>query len=73
MLAKMPTILLCVLTLGIGACERKGPVERAGEKADHVADTIKNGGEEPTRDKIQDEVDRARDKAADVKDKAEGR
>jgi hypothetical protein len=73
MLAKMPTILLCVLALGIAACERKGPVERTGEKVDHMADTIRNGGEEPMRDKIQGEADRARDKAADAKDKVEGR
>jgi hypothetical protein len=74
MLAKMPTtILLCGLALSSVACERKGPGERAGEKVDHMADTIKNGGEEPTRDKIQDEADRARDRAADAKDKAEGR
>ena len=73
MLAKLPTILLCVLPLGIAACERKGPVERTGEKVDHMADTIRNGGEEPMRDKIQDEADRARDKAADAKDRVEGR
>jgi hypothetical protein len=71
--AKLLTILLCTLALGIAACERKGPIERAGEKVDHAVDTIKNGGEEPTADKIQDEVDRARDKAADAKDKVEGR
>jgi hypothetical protein len=70
---KTPTMLLCALTLAVTACERKGPIEKAGEKADHVIDTIKNGGEEPTADKIQDQVDKARDAAADAKDRAEGK
>jgi len=66
-------LTLCVLALGVSACEKKGPVEKAGEKVDHVVDTIKNGGEETTSDKIQDEVDKARDKAADATDKVEGK
>jgi len=66
-------LALCVLALGVSACEKKGPVEKAGEKVDHVVDTIKNGGEETTSDKIQDEVDKARDKAADATDKVEGK
>jgi hypothetical protein len=70
---KMLTIALCALVLGITACEKKGPVEKAGEKVDHVIDTVKNGGEETTADKIQDEVDKARDKAADATDKVEGK
>jgi len=70
---KIWALALCVLALGVGACEKKGPVEKAGEKVDHVVDTIKNGGEETTSDKIQDEVDKARDKAADATDKVEGK
>jgi hypothetical protein len=70
---KILALALCVLALGVGACEKKGPVEKAGEKVDHVVDTIKNGGEETTSDKIQDEVDKARDKAADATDKVEGK
>jgi hypothetical protein len=34
-----------------------------------MIDTVKNGGEEPTGDKIQDQVDKAREKAADIADK----
>lgn len=30
---------IVVLTLGIGACEPKGPAERAGEKADEAAES----------------------------------
>jgi predicted small lipoprotein YifL len=70
---KMLTIVLCALVLGIAACEKKGPIEKAGEKVDHVIDTVKNGGEEPTADKMQDQVDKARDKAAEATDKVEGK
>jgi hypothetical protein len=62
---KTAVVLIGVSLLSISACEKKGPLERAGEKVDHAADTIKNGGEEPTRDKLQDEADKARDKAHD--------
>ena len=52
---------------------RRKALLKTGEKVDHVIDTIKNGGEEPTGDKIQDEVDKARDKAAEATDKVEGK
>jgi MT0933-like antitoxin protein len=70
---KTLTILLCALALAVTACEKKGPIEKAGEKVDHVIDTVKNGGEETTADKIQDQVDKARDKAADATNKVEGK
>jgi hypothetical protein len=70
---KMPAIILAVLALGIGACEKKGPVEKVGEKVDHVVDTVKNGGEETTADKLQNSMDKMRDKAADATDKVEGK
>ncbi|MDB6042798.1 MAG: hypothetical protein JWM63_1349 [Gammaproteobacteria bacterium] len=59
-------LLICVAALGMGACAKKGPMERAGEKVDHVGDTIKNGGSEPMSDKLQDEANKARDKANDA-------
>ena len=59
-------LIVCALALGVTACEKKGPMERAGEKVDHTVDTIKNGGEEPTHDKLQDEADKARDKVNDA-------
>jgi hypothetical protein len=46
--------LVATLTLGIAACEKQGPAERAGEKVDHAVDTIKNGGKEPASDKLED-------------------
>ena len=65
---KWPAIILAVFALGIGACERKGPIEKAGEKVDHIVDTVKNGGEETTADKVQNLGDQVRDKAADATD-----
>jgi len=59
-------LAICALALGVTACEKKGPMEKAGEKIDHTADTIKNGGSEPASDKAQDEVDKARDKINDA-------
>jgi uncharacterized protein YjbJ (UPF0337 family) len=38
-----------------------------------VIDTVKNGGEETTADKLQDQVDKARDAAADATNKVEGK
>ena len=62
-------LLICAVALSVSACAKKGPLERAGEKVDHAADTIKNGGSEPLSDKIQDEADKARDKINEVGDK----
>jgi predicted small lipoprotein YifL len=55
-------LLICAVALSMTACAKKGPLERAGEKVDHVGDTIKNGGSEPMADKLQDDADKARDK-----------
>jgi hypothetical protein len=62
-------LLICAVALSMAACAKKGPLERAGEKVDHAADTIKNGGSEPLSDKMQDEADKARDKINEVGDK----
>lgn len=56
-----------VLTLGVVSCEREGPAERAGEKVDHAVDTLKNGGEEPAKDKLEDAKDNAQDAIDDAK------
>ena len=52
--------------LGVAACEKQGPVERAGEEVDEAVDTIKNGGEESTSNKVDDALDEARDAAEDA-------
>jgi hypothetical protein len=64
--------LACMLSLGLGACEKKGAFEKAGEEVDEAAHTIKNGGKETTADKLDDAGDEVRDgvsdAAKDVKD-----
>lgn len=53
--------------LGLAACEKKGPLEQAGEEVDEAVDTIKNGGEESTANKVDDAVDEAREAVEDKK------
>lgn len=60
--------LLCAMSLGLAACEKKGPLEQAGEEVDEAVDTVKNG-EESTANKVDDTLDEAREAAEDVKDK----
>ena len=54
--------------LGVAACEKQGPIEKAGEEVDEAVDTIKNGGEESTANKVDDALDEARE-AVEDKDK----
>ena len=61
-------VLAAALTLGLSACEKKGPVERAGEEVDEAVDTLKNGGKETTADKLDDAGDNVREAAKDAKD-----
>jgi hypothetical protein len=63
----LPTAL-CTLALLFSACEKKGPMERTGEKVDETVRTLKNGGEKTTGDKVSDAADDVRkgaEKAAD--------
>jgi hypothetical protein len=63
--------LACAVVLGSAAgCDNRGPMEKAGEKVDHTADTIKNGGHEPVGDSIKDDVNKARDKVSDAAEDA---
>jgi predicted small lipoprotein YifL len=52
--------IACALSLGLAACEKKGPLEQAGEEVDEAVDTVKNGGEESTENKVDDAVDELR-------------
>lgn len=61
--------LLAVMSLGLAACERQGPVERAGEEVDEAVDTLRNG-EESTANKVDDTVDEVREGAAEAADEA---
>ena len=53
--------LAATAALGLAACEKQGPIERAGEEVDEAVDTIKNGGEESTANKVDDALDEARE------------
>ena len=61
-------MLAATLSLGMAACDKKGPVEQAGEEVDEAIDTIKNGGKESTSSKVDDAVDEAREGAEDAAD-----
>jgi predicted small lipoprotein YifL len=59
--------LMATAALGLSACEKQGPLEKAGEEVDEAVDTIKNGGEETTSSKVDDAVDEAREVVEDKK------
>lgn len=59
--------LAATAALGLAACEKKGPIEQAGEEVDEAVDTIKNGGEESTANKVDDTLDEAREVVEDPK------
>lgn len=61
-------MLAATICVGMAACEKKGPVEQAGEEVDEAIDTIKNGGKESTSNKVDDAVDEAREGAEDAAD-----
>ena len=61
-------LLAASLAFGLAACEKKGPLEQAGEEIDEAVDTVKNGGEESTANKVDDAIDEAREGANDAAD-----
>jgi predicted small lipoprotein YifL len=61
-------LLSGIVSLGLMACEKKGPLEQAGEEVDEAVDTLKNGGEESTATKVDDAIDEAREGAQDTAD-----
>jgi hypothetical protein len=58
-------VLAATVAIGTAACEKQGPMERAGEEVDEAVDTIKHGGEESTASKVDDALDEARDTVED--------
>lgn len=52
--------LTCTMALGLGACEKKGPLEQAGEEIDEAVDTMKHG-EESAASKLDDAADEVRE------------
>lgn len=47
--------ILVVLTLALAACEREGPMERAGEKADQAVEETKENVEQ-AKEKTEETV-----------------
>jgi hypothetical protein len=45
--------------VGLGGCEKQGPLERAGEEVDEAVETVKDG-RESTATKVDDALDEAR-------------
>ncbi len=64
----MLAALACTLSIGIAGCDRKGPLEQAGEEVDEAIDTMKSGGEESTANKLDDAVDDVREGVDDAAD-----
>ena len=56
---------MSLLALSLTACEKEGPVERAGEEVDEAIDTMKHG-EESTATKADDAMDDMREGAHDA-------
>lgn len=57
-------VALIALILGLGACDREGPAERAGEKADEVVQSAaeafdRKGAAERAGEKMDEMVDQA--------------
>jgi hypothetical protein len=67
MIRLMWVALAAAVAMGLGACEKQGPLEKAGEEVDEAVDTVKNGGEESTATKVDDAIDEAREQAEDAK------
>jgi hypothetical protein len=63
---KLLAALLMTLPLYV-ACEKQGPLERAGEEVDEAIENVKNGGE-TLGNKIDDAIDDVRDGVEDAAD-----
>jgi predicted small lipoprotein YifL len=61
----MKWLMLIPMMMFLVACEKQGPLERAGEEVDEAIQDIKAGGE-TTGNKIDDAIDEARKDLEDV-------
>jgi hypothetical protein len=61
----MKILMGLLLTLSLFACEKQGPLERAGEEIDEAVEDVRAGGE-TTGNKIDDAVDDVRREVEDV-------
>lgn len=62
-------LITCASALALAACEKKGPLEQAGEEIDEAIETVKQG-EEPASAKVDDVMDEAREGVEEMKDEA---
>lgn len=63
----MKWLMLLPIAMFLLACEKQGPVEKAGEEVDEAVQDIKAGGE-TTGNKIDDAIDETR---KDIEDAVE--
>lgn len=63
----MKWLILIPISMFLLACEKQGPLERAGEEIDEAVEDIKAGGE-TTGNKIDDAIDETR---KDIEDAVE--
>ncbi|MGH8645429.1 MAG: hypothetical protein ACREX4_13615 [Gammaproteobacteria bacterium] len=71
----LATLAVIALTLAFGACEREGPAERAGEKADETAERAgeaidSQGPAERAGEKTDEAVEEAGEAIEEAGDKA---
>jgi hypothetical protein len=66
MKVNMKIVYGMILLLPLWACEKQGPLERAGEEVDEAAKDLRNGGE-TTGHKVDDAVDDLRDGVNDAR------
>ena len=57
-LLRLVMVFFMAATLGLSACDSKGPAEKAGEKIDQA---VENAGD--TLEKVGDKIEEAADKA----------
>jgi predicted small lipoprotein YifL len=62
-------LLACGALAVLAGCEKKGPLEQAGEEVDEAVETVKQG-EEPTDAKIDDVMDEAREGVEETQEEA---
>ncbi len=65
MKVNMKIVYGMILLLPLWACEKQGPLERAGEEVDEAVKDVRNGGE-TTGHKVDDAVDDVRDGVKDA-------
>lgn len=60
-----------VLGMGLAACEKKGPAERAGEKVDQALGTEEKGLAEKTGEKLDDAAAEVKQESNEAAQKVE--